>query len=159
VLYSALQFAYKSSSAHRAALFQRGQFMKKLFAIIAALFAVHANAGGGSIVVCDSMAICRVPPPYMDYDALVLSFSSTAGGTINSTTNFWLSQDCQGDPDASLQLLDSPIPSAGYWILPLDAWAIYPDGTDFSIQWTIDGCPATDCINGTMGSSPDICQF
>jgi hypothetical protein len=133
--------------------------MKKLIAVGAALFAVHAYAGGGSIVVCESMTGCRLPPPYRDYDTPTLTFNSTDGGSINITTNLWLSPDCQGDPDFTLQFLDSPIPSAGYWIFPMDSWAIYPDGTDFSIQWTIDGCPTMDCLDGTMGSSPDICQL
>jgi hypothetical protein len=133
--------------------------MKKLVAVAAVLFAFHAYAGGGSILVCESMTVCRFPPPYQDYDTPALTFDTTAGGFIDVSVNLWLSQDCQGDPDASMQQLNEQVLSAGTWYFSVDNWAVYSDGTDYSIQWTIDGCPSTDCINGTTGSSPDICQF
>jgi hypothetical protein len=133
--------------------------MKKVVSVAAALFAVHAWAGGGSIVICESMTACRLRLPNLEYDIPTLAVNTTSGGTINTTANFWLSQDCIGDPDATVELLGSPIPSEGYWILTMDDWAIYPDGTDFSVQWTIEGCPSTKCINGTTGTSPDMCQL
>jgi hypothetical protein len=58
-----------------------------------------------------------------------------------------------------MSLPDSPITDTGHWSLAIFDWAVFPDGTDFSIQWTIDGCPSTACVNGTTGSSPDICQL
>lgn len=133
--------------------------MRKLVAVATVLIAVHANAGSGSIVVCESMTVCRLRVTYQEYDIPTLTFNTSSGGAINTTANFWLSQDCSGDPDASFQLVDSPIPNAGYWVLPIDDWGVYPNGTDFSIQWTIDGCPTTACINGTTGSSPELCPF
>ena len=156
MLYSALQFAYKSSSAHRAALFRRGQSMKKLLVIVAALFAVHAYAGGASIMVCESMTPCRVP---LAYDAPSLTFDTNAAGLVAVDVNLWLSQGCSGDPDMSMSLSDEEVPDAGHWNFVIFDWAIFPDGTDYSVQWTIDGCPATDCINGTTGTSPDICEL
>src|SRR5262249_41323239 len=69
-----------------------------------------------------------------------------------------LSSDCQGDPDASMSFPGQSISGAGQWFIEVDSWQL-PDGTDFSIQWTIDGCPSTDCVNGTTGMLPDICQL
>jgi hypothetical protein len=131
--------------------------MKKLVAVAAVLFAVQVYGGG--IVVCESMTACRRPPPYLQYDTPTLTFTTIEGGTINVSVNFWPSEDCAGDPDASVDLPDSPVIGAGYWILSMDDWATNPDGTVFSIQWTIDGCPATACINGTTGKSPEVCQL
>src|SRR5258708_1610854 len=104
--------------------------MKKVISVAVALFTVHAYGGG--IVVCESMVACRLPPPYLDYDTPTLTFNTTDGGTINVSVNFWLSEDCSGDPDARVELPNSPIAGAGYWILPIDDWALNPDGTVFS---------------------------
>jgi len=132
--------------------------MNKLFAIIAALFAVHAYAGGGSIVVCESMTACRFPPPVFPMDVPALSFDAISDGIVDISANLWLSSDCQGDPDASMSFPGQSISGAGQWFIEVDSWQL-PDGTDFSIQWTIDGCPTTDCVNGTTGMLPDICQL
>jgi len=131
--------------------------MKRLISVTAVLLAFQVYGGG--IVVCESMTACRLPPPYLQYDTPTLTFNTTDSGTINVNVNFWLSEDCSGDPDDSVELPNSPILGAGYWILPIDNWSVYPDGTVFSIQWTIDGCPSTACINGTTGKSPDVCQL
>ncbi len=131
--------------------------MKKLVTVAAVLFAVQVYGGG--IVVCESMTACRLRVPNPERDIPTLTIDTTSGGTINTRASFWLSPDCMGDPDASVQLLDSPIPSEGHWFLPITDWAIYPNGTDFSVQWTIEGCPSTECVNGTTGTSPDMCQL
>jgi hypothetical protein len=132
--------------------------MKKLVSVAAVLFAVHAYAGGGSIMICESMTVCRFPPPYEDYDTPGLTFDTIAGGFINVGVALWLSPDCLGDPDNSIQQPRIQVIDAGHWNFSIDNWAVYPDGTNYSIQWTIDGCQPTDCVNGTTGSSPDICQ-
>ncbi len=131
--------------------------MKKLVAVATVLFAVQVYGGG--IVVCDSMTACRRPPPYLQYDTPTLTFTTTDRGSINVSVNFWLSEDCIGDPDAAVDLPDLVVPGAGYWLLSLDDWAVNPDGTVFSIQWAIDGCPSTACINGATGKSPEVCQL
>ena len=131
--------------------------MGRLISVAAVLFAVQASAGG--IVVCESMTPCRMPPPYLRYDTPALTFGTTDSGTIHYTVNLWLSENCSGSPDATVEAPKSPIDGAGYWFLPVDRWAVYPDGTAFSIQWGIDGCPPMDCVNGMTGSSPEVCQF
>jgi hypothetical protein len=130
--------------------------MKKLFAIIAALFAVHAYAGGGSIMICESMTACRVT---LLYNAPSLTFDTNARGFVDVDVNLWLSHGCSGDPDMSMSLSREEVPDAGHWNFVIFDWAIFPDGTDYSVQWTIDGCAATDCIDATTGTSPDICQL
>jgi hypothetical protein len=131
--------------------------MKNFVSLAAVLFAVHAYAQG-SIVICESMTVCRFPPPIFPMDVPALSFDTTSDGSVNISVDFWLSAGCQGAPDSSMAFPGQSISGAGQWFIEVDNWQ-YLDGIDFSIQWTIDGCPTTACVNGTTGISPDICQL
>jgi len=116
---------------------------------------VHA---GGSIVDCGSVTVCRIPPPFEDYDTPAVSFYTNSGGTIDISADLWLTPDCPNDPDASAFFPSQDIPSDGQWFMANTDW-LFPDGTEFSIQWTIGDCSITDCTNGTTGKSPDICNL
>jgi len=126
--------------------------MNKLFAIIAALFAVHAYAQ--SVVVCESLNSCRTPPP--PYEVPALNMDTSDGGPVQVTVNFWYSHGCQGDPDL-VSDMNLPFPYASTWAVNyLDPGAM-DDGTEYSIIWMVDECPATDCTDGTISAAPDIC--
>jgi hypothetical protein len=127
--------------------------MKKVVSVAAALFALETHSQ--SIVVCDSLASCREPAP--PYEVAALTMETTDGGMVGMTVNFWYSHGCQGDPDIVSDISLS-IPYSSIWgVNYLDPGPL-PDGTEYSIIWMADDCPATDCRDGTIATDPDICQ-
>ena len=128
--------------------------MKKLISVAVAVLLPYVPAFAD--VVCESMVVCRVPSPPLDYESNFLAVDVTSAGPVSFTVNYWGSQGCVGDPDQIIPL-DFDIPRPGHWGLPLD-FGPQDDGTPYSVIWQTDGCVPTNCVNGTIGSTPDICE-
>ena len=127
----------------------------KLVSLVAVLFAMQAYADGS--IICESMTTCRAPPMTVyQYEVPVLAFDATGPTPITLTANVWWTSGCPGAPDLSFPGTGD-VPDAGHWYSAPDTGS-RPDGTNYSIQWTIDGCPPLDCMDGIIGSVPDICQ-
>jgi len=121
--------------------------------MLATLLAGAQVPAQGSIADCKSMTPCRFPSGYEEF---ALTFDTDSPGYIDLGVYLWLSPDCVGDPDDGAFFPQEEVPDAGHWNFIMADW-IYPKGTDYSIVWTIDDC-ATTCVNGTTGSTPDLCQ-
>jgi hypothetical protein len=129
--------------------------MKKVVSVAAALFAVHAWAAGSSGVVCESLTVCRsVPMTLLPYEVPVIGFDTASTSKITITANVWWMNGCPGDPDATYSASGSVPP--GSWYQAADIGEQPPD-TEYSIQWIIDGCPILDCVDGLIGSTPEVC--
>jgi hypothetical protein len=126
--------------------------MKSLFAIAAVLIAVQTQ--GQSVVVCESINSCRTPPP--PYEVPALNMDTTDGGPVQVTVNFWYSHGCKGDPDL-VSNMNLAIPYASTWAVNYLDPGPLEDGSEYSIIWMVDDCPATACNDGTISVSPDIC--
>jgi hypothetical protein len=127
--------------------------MKKLLAVISALVAAQSYAQS---VVCESMTICRTPPPVSaDYEVPGLSFDTQDSGYVDFFAYVWMSNGCQGDPDSTSEISGTLPP--GHWTANLDLGPL-DDGTQYSVIWMFDGCPATACVDGMVGYMPDECQ-
>jgi hypothetical protein len=134
-----------------------GVVMKKLFGITPLLFALSVCAGDFA-VVCESMTPCRAPPFTIEsYEVPALAFDTTDATPITTAALVWWSAGCPGDADA-VYGGDGFVPGAGHWYLEADIGKD-PSFVDYSIQWTIDGCPTLDCVDGTIGSAPEECKF
>jgi len=131
--------------------------MKKLLGVVVTLMTVPA-LGGDSPIVCESMTPCRAPPFTIEsYEVPALAFDTTDATPITMTAQVWWSTGCPGDADA-VYGGDGFVPDAGHWYLEADIGKD-PGFVDYSIQWTIDGCPTLDCIDGSIGSAPEECKF
>jgi hypothetical protein len=129
--------------------------MKNLLGVIAAFGALHVGAEEKSSVDCESLMVCRAPPFTLEpYEVPALGFSTTFTAEIAVNADVWWTVDCPDDPDATF--FDSGEVPAGSWYQGADIGE-QPKGTQYSIQWTITGCPTLDCVNGTIGSEPDVC--
>ena len=123
--------------------------MKRLVAVAAVLFALETHSQ--TIVLCDSLTSCRVPAP--PYEVAALTMDTVDGGMVQMTVNFWYSHGCQGDPDLVTNL-NLPIPYSSTWeVNYLDPGPL-PDGTEYSIIWSVDDCPSTACTDGTIATNP-----
>src|SRR5215472_17225167 len=123
--------------------------MKKLLGVVVALMTAPAS-GGDLLFDCKSMTTCRLPAgSVLPYEVPALAFEALGPTDIASTANLWWASGCPGDPDIT-DVESGYVPSAGLWYLGVDIDE-QPDGTEYSIQWTIDGCPTLDCVDGVIG--------
>jgi hypothetical protein len=131
--------------------------MKKLLGVVVALLTVPAW-GGDLLIDCKSLIACRFPAGWvLPYEIPGLAFQALGPTDYTVTANFWWASGCPGDPN----IIDGGsgyVPGAGLWYEGIDIDK-QPDGTEYSIQWTIDGCPTLDCVDGVIGSTPDECPL
>ena len=132
--------------------------MKSAILTVVLLSALQADAAKGSAVDCESLTPCRAPPFTIEsYEVPALALDTTDSTPITMTALVWWSSGCPGDPDA-IYYDEGTIPAAGHWYLEADI-GDDPRVVDYSIQWSIEGCPILDCVDGTLGSAPDVCKF
>ncbi len=130
--------------------------MKKLLGVIAAFCSLHVGAEEiSSSVDCESLMVCRgLPLTFEPYEVPALAFDTVFKAKITITADVWWIADCAGDPDASY--LAGGVVPPGSWYQDADIGE-QPKGTEYSIEWTITGCPTLPCVNGIIGSEPEIC--
>lgn len=131
--------------------------MKNLVAAVAIVFAVHAWAGSGSFVDCSSLTYCRAPTGTIRaYEVPTIIFDTTDATPYNISAKVWAGSGCTGEVDhtcAGSGYIGDP----GRYFLVSDTER--PEGWGYSIQWTVAGCPEQPCINGTIGTAPDVCAL
>ena|ERR1700687_4213852 len=132
--------------------------LNKLFAVVATLLALHAWAGSGSLIDCESLDFCRAPEgSLLPYEVPALTFFTTGPTQWEIGADVWFSSGCQGEPDHMCRGSGfREIEGMAYLVADIDQ---QPVGTTYSIQWIIAGCPEQPCIEGTLGSAPDICAW
>jgi hypothetical protein len=119
------------------------------------LFTFQASAG----VVCESLEFCRAPETSIaPYEVPALTFHVDGPTNWVIGADVWFSSGCQGEPQHTCRG-SGFVPYDAAWYLIADIDEQPPAGTSYSIRWIIDGCPDQPCIEGTIGSAPDICSW
>jgi len=129
--------------------------LKKLLAAAMGLFTFQAGAG----VVCETLEFCRAPEGVVrPYEVPGLTFEVTGPTDWVIGADVWFSSGCQGEPDSTCRH-SGFIPEDAGWFLMAETFGQPPVGSNYSIRWIIDGCPDLPCIEGTIGSAPDLCSW
>jgi len=111
-------------------------------------------AGMPDSVICDGgINSCEV----IDGDGFqpAVHFQLAADQVVHIEADVWNGLGCPGQPFATATG-DLPL-SAGDDIVFVQFMPPMPDGAAISLQWRVDGCAQTACLNYILGQTPALC--